>query len=52
MTTPYLLSPEEEAECLKNLLSDPEDHWSQRLLQLHQASMAPSAHMNGPQSCP
>ena len=52
MTTKHLLSPEEEAECLKNLLSDPEDYLSQRLLQLQIESMEPSAHMKGPQPCP
>lgn len=42
MTPAPLLSPTEEVECLKNLLSDPDDEVSQRLLQLHYAAMARS----------
>ena len=52
MTTKHLLSPEEEAQVIMNLLNDPDDYLSQRLLQLQQASMEPSAHMKGPQPCP
>ena len=39
-----LLSPEEEVACLKNLLSDPDDDISRRLLQLHYEDMEKSAH--------
>lgn len=46
MNTPHLLTPVEEAECLKNLLSDPDDQVSQRLLQLHYEAMDPCAQMD------
>ena len=49
MTTPKtpvdprpLLSPEGEAACLKNLLDDPDDDISMRLLQLHYEDMEKS----------